>query len=152
MRVGSKRRGRVLVVDDNLSLAENIAEFLALEGFETEIAASGFEAVLKALPVPPDVVVTDYRLPDMDGASVLRALRQMGLRVRAVVVSACTDDATVADAHDAGAAFLSKPTDLDILGRLLCEDEAARRPSAHPDRDDRAIRVAHDVLGDAAEE
>jgi len=132
MPAGSNRRGRALIVDDNSNLAENIAEFLALEGFDTEIAASGLEAVSKALPLHPDVVVTDYRLPDMNGANVLRAFRQMGLRVRAVVVSACTDEATVADAQGAGAAFLSKPTDFEILGRMLREMTVGARPSLPP--------------------
>lgn len=168
---GFNRRGRALIIDDNLSLAENIAEFLALEGFETEIAASGFEAVLKAFPLRPDVVVTDYRLPDTNGANVLRSFREMGWKIRAIVVSASTDDATVDDVRGAGAAFLPKPTDFEVLGRLLREEAdrsapieaAADRPSAasrspgpglstHPDRDDGAGRMADDVLGDAPED
>jgi FixJ family two-component response regulator len=64
-------------------------------------------------------VVTDYRLPGINGASLLRHLGGMGLQVNAVVISAFTDDGTVEDARNAGAAFLAKPVDFEALGRLV---------------------------------
>src|SRR5512138_558411 len=116
---------RVLVIDDNLNLAENIAEILALDGCLTEVATSADEALAKALPAKHDVVVTDYRLPDASGANLVRQLRDMGLAARAVVISAFTDDRTVADARSAGASFLPKPVDFDVLGRVIREQESS---------------------------
>jgi len=116
---------RVLVIDDNVNLAENIAEILALDGFLTEVAASADEALAKAVPSKPDVVVTDYRLPDTSGANLLRRFREMGVCVRAVVMSAYTDEHTIADARDAGASFLPKPIDFKVLGRVIREQEGS---------------------------
>jgi DNA-binding response OmpR family regulator len=113
------RANHVLVVDDNLALAENIAEILELEGYVTQVAASAEEAVAKASPLPPEVVVTDYRLPDTNGADLLRRLRGMGFRVCAIVISAHTDELTVADARSAGARFVPKPVDFTLLGSLI---------------------------------
>jgi DNA-binding response OmpR family regulator len=110
---------RVLIVDDNLDLAENIAEILELDGFVTDIAPSAEDALEKIRETEPSVLVTDYRLPGANGASLVRQLREMGLRVHAVVISAYTDESTMADAKEAGAAFLPKPVDFQILGRVI---------------------------------
>jgi CheY-like chemotaxis protein len=114
---GSQRR--ILIIDDNVGLAENIAEILEMNGYVTVVAASAEEALTKIGPPLPDVVVTDYRLPGIDGASLLRRLGGMGMRVNAVVISAFTDDGTIEDAKSAGAAFLAKPIDFEALGRLV---------------------------------
>jgi len=70
-------------------------------------------------PPPPDVVVTDYRLPGINGASLVRHLGGIGVEVNAVVISAFTDDGTIQDAKSAGAAFLPKPVDFEALGCLI---------------------------------
>jgi CheY-like chemotaxis protein len=115
--VSAKRR--ILIVDDNLGLAENIAEILEMNGHVTEVAVSAEEALSKFGPLPPDVVVTDYRLPGINGASLVRHLGGMGVRVNAIVISAFTDEGTIEDAKSAGAAFLAKPVDFAALGRLV---------------------------------
>jgi two-component system CheB/CheR fusion protein len=114
---GSTRR--VLIVDDNAALAENIAELLELEGHETRVANTASEGLAHATSWNQDVIITDYRLPDISGAELLRRLRQLGLRMHAVVISAYTDETTIADARSAGAAFVAKPVDFTTLGQLL---------------------------------
>ena len=110
---------RVLIVDDNQDLAENIAEILSLKGFTTEIATSAEEALPKALPDGPGILVTDYRLPGMTGADLVREVRQRRAVVRAVVMSAYTDEHTISAARRAGADFLAKPLDFASLSLLL---------------------------------
>jgi len=112
-------RRRILIIDDNLGLAENLAEILALHGYQTDVAGSAEEALSKVGPPPPDVVVTDYRLPGINGATLVRRLEGMGFRVSAIVISAFTDEGTIEDARSAGAAFLPKPVDFAELGRLV---------------------------------
>ncbi|HVU52347.1 MAG TPA: response regulator [Polyangia bacterium] len=110
---------RVLIVDDNAALAENIAELLELDGHETRVAGTATEGLAHATSWSHDVVITDYRLPDLSGAELVRRLQQLGLRVHAVVISAYTDDSTIADARSTGAAFVPKPVDFSALGRLV---------------------------------
>jgi len=109
----------VLVVDDNQDLAENIAEILSLSGFAPQIATSAEEALPKALPDGPALLVTDFRLPGMSGAELVRHIRAKRSSVRAIVISAYTDDQTIAAARSAGADFLAKPVDVTALSRIL---------------------------------
>lgn len=110
---------RVLIVDDNLDLAENIAEILGLEGYVTEVSGSAEEALPSGLSEDVGIVVTDYRLPGMNGAELIKRIRLHREHLRAVVISAHTDDATVRDAHEAGARFLSKPLDFALLTHFV---------------------------------
>jgi DNA-binding response OmpR family regulator len=119
--MSAKKAASVLVVDDNQDLADNIAEILGMRGFAALVAGSGEEALPQAVPDGPELIVTDFRLPGMSGAELVRRVRQQRQKVRAVVISAFTDDVTVAAARDAGAAFLAKPVDFGALSRLLTE-------------------------------
>jgi DNA-binding response OmpR family regulator len=114
---------RILIIDDNVNLAENIAEFLQMDGYLTDVAATGAEALEKAMPRSPDVVIADYRLPDTTGPALLRRLRKTGSIAHAVVISAYTDDDTIADAMRAGARFVAKPVDLAVLSRVIRDGE-----------------------------
>jgi DNA-binding response OmpR family regulator len=110
---------RVLVVDDNLGLAENLAELVELRGHSAVVATSAEAALAEASAHPPDVLVTDYRLPGMSGAGLVRRLREAGVHAVAIVISAFTDDETIDDARRAGAAFVAKPVALEELARLV---------------------------------
>jgi len=113
MNEGSCRR--ILIVDDNLSLAENLAEILERGGHEVCVASSAEDALFMAGRRGVDAVVADYRLDGTNGAALVKRLRETQCGLRAMVISACTDDKTVGEAEDAGAAFLSKPLDVALL-------------------------------------
>jgi DNA-binding response OmpR family regulator len=112
---------RILIIDDNLDLAENIAEILEMEGCRTEISTSAEEALPRALEEGVEVVVTDYRLPGINGAELVRRIRAERGQVRAVVISAHSDESTRAAARSVGAQFLPKPLDLSALKRFVHE-------------------------------
>ena len=115
---------QVLIIDDNLSLAENIAEILQLDGHITRVAGSAEEAFPNAREDEPDVVVTDYRLPGINGAAFVKQFLGTHTHIRAMVISAYTDATTIAAATDAGATFMAKPLDLALLGRWVCAGSA----------------------------
>jgi DNA-binding NtrC family response regulator len=122
--MGAVTPRHVLIVDDNLSLAENIAEVLQFDGHITRFVGSAEEAFPNALEDEPDVVVTDYRLPGINGAAFIKQFLCTHIHVRAMVISAYTDTTTIAAATNAGATFMAKPLDLKLLGRWVGEASA----------------------------
>jgi CheY-like chemotaxis protein len=111
---------RVLVVDDNVALAENIVELLELVGYVVEIAASAEEALPKVLTGQVAFIITDYLLPGLNGAELIKSVRSQGHQVRAVIMSAYSDEGTIRAATEAGIAdFIPKPVDFARLTRLL---------------------------------
>jgi DNA-binding NtrC family response regulator len=110
---------RVLVVDDNVEYAQNIAEILTIGGCETEVYASAEEALPVALAVRVRAVITDYRLPGMNGIELVRRILSARAGVRAVVISAYADEKAVDSARMLGANFLPKPVDVDALQLLV---------------------------------
>jgi CheY-like chemotaxis protein len=115
---------RVLIVDDNLALAENIAEILQIDGHVTDVAGSAEEALAKVEREELDVVVTDYRLPGINGADFVRQFRHNRLHIHALVISAYTDDRTISEARAAGASFMPKPLDFQLLTHFVREGRA----------------------------
>ena len=67
---------KVLVVDDEQLLAQNLQGYLQAQALEVRIAHNGESAIGEAKDFSPDVMVFDYRLPDMEGFQVLDAVRQ----------------------------------------------------------------------------
>ena len=121
----STKLGFALVVDDNVNFADNIAEFLEIDGWDTDVAASGEEALSKAPGREPTIVVTDYRLPGMNGTEFVERYRKEHPQVMAVVISAHDDERMIKSAIAVGAAFLPKPVDFAVLSRLICRREGS---------------------------
>ena len=100
----------VLFVDDEETLARNIASFLALAGFETHLASSVAQAVAAHEKFAPDVTLLDLRLPDGDGLQVLKAIRERVPDHPVIMMTAFGDVETAVEAMKAGAYdFLRKP-------------------------------------------
>ena len=106
------------------------------------LAATGAAALQAAATQPPDVVVLDLGLPDMDGTDVIRGLRGW-TQVPIIVLSARSGQADKVDALDAGADdYVTKPFGMDeLLARLRA---ALRRGARRRDAADRAHAALHD--------
>jgi CheY-like chemotaxis protein len=116
---------RYLIVDDNLELAENLAEILRDRGDEAEVAGDGPAALALVRPGRFDAVLTDMRMPRMGGAELVHELRRLDPGLAAVVVTAyARDDALAAASREGLLAILPKPPPLAQLLALL---QAARR-------------------------
>lgn len=75
----TKRRERILIVEDDVEVAKVLKGRLALEGYETHTEATGKAALTYAMNDRPDLVVLDVRLPDISGLEVAKRLRKMYL-------------------------------------------------------------------------
>src|SRR3954447_20341019 len=106
-----KSRGRVLVVDDEPTIAEIVARYLERAGYETKVAADGHAALAHASDWHPDLVVLDLMLPGIDGLEVMRLLRESaGPRVAIILLTARGDEADRIDGLRLGAEdYVVKP-------------------------------------------
>ena len=112
---------RILVVDDNIDIADTMKELLELVGHEVTVAYSGTEALRLAAATLPQAVLLDIGLKDMTGFDLVRALRQIDV-VRDAFMVACSGfsgDDDKQRAYDAGVdQYLVKPVGIDTLGSL----------------------------------
>jgi len=116
MKSDQKSEIRVLVVDDEASARSGLEKLLRQEGYEVESASDGENALSLVSDRPPDVVVTDLKMPRMDGMQLLAKLREQNAEIPVIVVTAFGDVASAVGAMRAGAAdYLTKPVDFDAL-------------------------------------
>jgi CheY-like chemotaxis protein len=120
--VPSRRRTRVLVVDDNQAAADSLQLILSLNDYEVRVAYTGPDGVRLALEWPPDVVLCDIGLPGLDGYGVATTLRQHALTAGARLVAVTAYDSDSARERSLRAGFerhLVKPVDPRVLLDLL---------------------------------
>jgi GAF domain-containing protein/CheY-like chemotaxis protein len=119
----------VLVIDDDITARELIAESLKTQGLSVATAAGGVEGLKRAKELRPFAITLDVMMPDLDGWSVLAALRQDSeLADIPVIMVTILDEQRRAVALGA-AGYLTKPIDRDRLRRLLDRFRAAARPT-----------------------
>ena len=104
----------ILVVDDDPSIVTTVSEILDFEGYHVETAANGAEALQAVERRQPALVLLDMRMPVLDGWGFARELRQRGVDLPIVVMTAAENAAGWAQEIDA-AGYVSKPFDLDQL-------------------------------------
>ena len=121
-------RHRILLVEDNVDVADSMALLLRLYGQEVTIAHNGQEAVEIALGMRPDIVFMDIGLPYVDGYQACRAMRSSGLTGALIVaVTGYGQEADMQKAKEAGFdEYITKPPASPALIRLL-----ASLPSVH---------------------
>ena len=119
-------KARVLVVDDEASARSGLEKLLKGEGHTVDVAEDGASALERAAEHPPDVVVTDLKMPKMDGIELLKKLREQDPTLPVIVATAFGDVSTAILAMRAGAEdYLTKPIDFDAL--LLAIERALER-------------------------
>lgn len=69
---------RILIIEDELALAENLADYLGHEGFLTEVIHNGAEALAKLESASYEAIVLDWLLPGIEGIDILRTMRERG--------------------------------------------------------------------------
>jgi DNA-binding NtrC family response regulator len=129
-----KRLGRILVVDDEANARTALADLLRDEGYKVEIAADGFKALGKLDAFGPNIVLTDLKMPGMDGIELMQKVQASREPVPVVVMTACGAVETAVSAMRKGATdYLVKPINFEelliVLSRAM-ERESLRQETA----------------------
>jgi len=146
----SASRQQVLVVDDEPSIVDAVATALRYEGFEVREARTGRAALSAAQESPPDLLILDVMLPDLNGLEVTRRLRADGVRVPVLFLTARDSvEDKVAGLTVGGDDYVTKPFSLaEVVARTRA---ILRRTQGEPDSDGR-LRFADLVLDEDTHE
>lgn len=111
---------RMLVVDDEVDIANMLAEYFRMEGYDVTCANSGAEALAAAsVGAAPDIMLLDVNMPGMDGFEVCRRVREH-LSCPIIFLTARVEDVDQLDGFAAGADdYVMKPFSLEVLGRRV---------------------------------
>lgn len=125
---------KILLVDDQPMLVDMLREFLSIEGYDVTTHTDGLTALRQMLDVRPDLVVTDFSMPGMNGAALLTAMRENAyLGDTPVLVLSGRPEHEISETCDGYAAYLRKPAEpadvLAIIRRLM---PAADRQPHYP--------------------
>src|SRR5947208_1143963 len=105
-------RGKVLIVDDEANARTALAEILRDEGFDTETAADGFKALGKVEEFHPEVILTDLKMPGLDGIGLMEKAKGAAPDAVVIVMTAYGTIGSAVDAVKRGAEnYLTKPLD-----------------------------------------
>lgn len=116
---------RVLVVDDDEAIVEMFTELLERDGrFEVRTASTGYEAGAATERFRPDIMLLDFKLPDINGNAVCRTIRSNSNyeHMKIIVISGVADPDEVAELKAAGAdEFIRKPFDINVVIARMSE-------------------------------
>jgi DNA-binding NtrC family response regulator len=113
-------RGRILVVDDEANARAALSEILRDEGYATETAADGFKALGKLEDFAPDVVLTDLKMPGLDGIAFMEKAKSASPQTVFVVMTAFGTISSAVSAIKKGAEnYLTKPLDYEALSAVV---------------------------------
>ncbi|MCL2539664.1 MAG: response regulator transcription factor [Oscillospiraceae bacterium] len=123
---------RVLIVDDEIDIVNMVKEFFFLRGYQTITATSGQEA-LKKVEAQPDIILLDINMPDIDGITVIKMIREH-ISCPILFLTASVEDADKIRGFAAGADdYIVKPFSLEELGARVAAHlrrELRRRSAA----------------------
>src|SRR5256885_6193177 len=107
---------RALVVDDEPSARTAFKRILEPRGYQVDQACDGVEALERMSELPPDIVITDLTMPNMDGMALIKALRERDRELPVIVASSVIELRSAVTAMRAGATdYITKPFDFEEL-------------------------------------
>ena len=126
----SEPKKNILVVDDEPQITRVLKTTLSSQGYGVRIAANGEDALHEMKDWPPDLIITDLRMPKMDGLELCRRVRADS-RIPIIVLSVKGEETIKVEALDAGADdYITKPFSIN---ELMARVRAALRRSSAPD-------------------
>jgi two-component system KDP operon response regulator KdpE len=134
-------KANILVVDDEAQITRVLKTTLSGHGYGIRTAADGEEALQIMKDWPPDLIMTDLRMPNMDGLELCRRVRAQS-RTPIIVLSVKGEEAIKVEALDAGADdYITKPFSVN---ELLARIRATLRRASAPEQADNAVIAAGD--------
>ncbi len=136
-------RATVLIVDDEAAIRDSLHMILEYEGYRVEEAGGGHQALARVAERPPDAVILDIKMPEMDGLELLKAFRERGYDMPVLMISGHADVATAVEATRRGAYdFFEKPLQRErVLVALRNATESYRLQT-----ENRNLRQVEDTL------
>ncbi|MBT5873419.1 MAG: sigma-54-dependent Fis family transcriptional regulator [Candidatus Latescibacteria bacterium] len=148
-------RLRILVVDDDASILEIVTTYLDAEGYDVMNAINGAAALALAKRINPDVVITDIRMPEMDGLTLATELKAYDSQIEVIVMTAFSDRDSIIQALRLGVRdYLPKPFDLIELRKSITnleERHTMRRRDRRLRRDLISQQFMNDIIGQSAQ-
>ena len=121
-------KGRILVVDDEANARSALVELLREEGYSVEGAADGFKALGKLSEFAPYLVLTDLKMPGMDGIELLGKVHEQDRDTGVVVMTAFgAVDSAVAAMRAGASDYLTKPVNVVELSLVISREMVLRR-------------------------
>jgi excisionase family DNA binding protein len=103
-------RARVLVVDDEETIRDLLSKTLALADYEVDVAPDGRTAVERMRIIQYDLLITDLRMPGVDGLTVIREARRLKADIPVIIVTGYSSEASAIEAINLGVqGYLTKP-------------------------------------------
>ncbi len=112
-------RKRLLIVDDDVDMLRNAALMLSLEGYYVMTASSGMDASVLLAEHEFDVVITDLRMPIVDGHEIVRRTKNTHPKTAIIVTSRYLDEETQLWIRETGVVGLEKPYNVHQLSGML---------------------------------
>ena len=146
---------KILVIDDDSSIAESLDLYLTEEGYTVYTAATGTDGLNAFVKHAPDLVILDIRLPDIDGFTVLEDLREEEENVKVVMITAYHDmDSTIKAMKGGAFDYINKPINVEELDmairKALKTLEMEKKISGLLNEPSRSFKVG-DIIGNNKE-
>ena len=123
-------KGRLLIVEDEPGIRNLLAQLFRAEGYETNVAVDGEEAIVYLQGAAYDLLLMDVNMPGRTGIEVLRHQDRIGRRVRTILMTALGEKEAMEEAKRLGVvAFFGKPFDIFELKKEV------------------TVQISHDVSG-----
>ncbi len=107
---------KILLVDDENNVRDMLPSFLVSRGFSVDTAANGIEAIEKLKSSSFNIMLTDLKMPVMDGATLIKEVRDLKPKIGIIVITGHGDIESYIDLMDVGAFdYLNKPVNLEDL-------------------------------------
>jgi DNA-binding NtrC family response regulator len=115
-----QKGGRLLIVDDEMHVRESLSSWFIEDGYEVETAKDANEALNLLSKKPFDIVITDIKMPGMDGVELQRRIKDVSPSVAVVLITAYASVQTAVQALKEGAYdYITKPFDPEQLSRVV---------------------------------